>query len=192
MHVPCLETGRETLLEDSSGGTVKRIYELLARIETYVAAFGFVIVCFIIFSSAIMRGIGQPLNWAWEMSLFFFAWSVFLAADSAMRHDRLINVDLVVNAFPERWRERLTLANHIIILCFLAAMVGFGTVLSYTTRARTFQGMPNFSYTWVTLSVPVGGALQIITVIGKLRSGIRRLRDGDRNATNLPVDGSTA
>ncbi len=39
---------------------------------------------------------------------------------------------------------------------FLVALVIIGLKLSYTTRSRTFQGMPGFSYTWVTLLDPVG------------------------------------
>jgi TRAP-type C4-dicarboxylate transport system permease small subunit len=31
--------------------------------------------------------------------------------------------------------------------------------LTWTQRFRKFQGMPNFSYAWVTLAVPVGAAL---------------------------------
>lgn len=147
---------------------MERFYGKLMNAETYVAAFGFTACCMVIFVSAIMRGIGHPLNWAWDISLFLFAWSVFLAADSAMRHDKLVNVDLIVSRLPERWRIATAVASYALIIAFLAALLVFGSILSYTTRARMFQGTPGFSYTWVTLSVPVGAALQIVTVARKL------------------------
>ena len=71
-----------------------------------------------------------------------------------------------------RWLSQLI--NLFIILIFLAALIGFGVWLSYTTRFRAFQGIPGFSYTWVTLSVPVAGALMVITTILKIRDKLTR------------------
>jgi TRAP-type C4-dicarboxylate transport system permease small subunit len=168
---------------------MRHVYQRLALIEVHVAAFGFIGCCLVIFVAAILRGIGRPLNWAWDISLFLFAWSVFLAADAAMRHDKLVNVDLLITRFPARVQHLLTLASYLLILVFLGALFIYGAMLSYTTRARTFQGTPGFSYTWVTLSVPVGAALQITTVTGKLRRLIGRIRKRDIDM-GVPTDTS--
>jgi TRAP-type C4-dicarboxylate transport system permease small subunit len=154
---------------------MKRFYQQVCRVEVFVAAACFCASCLVIFTSAIARSLHRPMNWSLDISLFLFAWSVFLAADVAMRADKLVNVDLVVRLFPERARNVIAVAIHILILLFLAALVGYGAWLSYTTRARAFQGLPRVSYTWVTLSVPVGALLQIVTVSIKLRAGLRRL-----------------
>jgi hypothetical protein len=45
--------------------------------------------------------------------------------------------------------------------------------LSYVTRARAFQGIPTFSYTWITLSVPVGGSLCMINCVRMIRGFIK-------------------
>jgi len=66
-------------------------------------------------------------------------------------------------------RKWVTIGNYLIILAFLVALIYFGIKLSFITRARSFQGIPGFSYTWVTLSIPVGATLQIVTVVIKLR-----------------------
>ena len=57
-------------------------------------------------------------------------------------------------------------------------MIGYGIELSYTTRLRTFQGIPGFSYTWVTMSVPIGCALMLVSTIRRIRDlrAIRRAR----------------
>jgi TRAP-type C4-dicarboxylate transport system permease small subunit len=154
---------------------MKKIYERLMEGETYAAAFGFTGSTLLIFVSSIMRSIGHPINWAWDLTLFLFAWSVFLAADSAMRHDKLVMVDLLVNAFPVKMKNILTVVNYLLMLAFLVALVVFGVIMSYTTRSRTFQGMPSFSYTWVTLSIPVGAALLCITVVLKLKDSLKKL-----------------
>jgi TRAP-type C4-dicarboxylate transport system permease small subunit len=44
---------------------------------------------------------------------------------------------------------------------------------------RTFQGIPGFSYTWVTLSVPFGCALMLITAILKIKTFWRAIATGE-------------
>lgn len=148
---------------------MRRIYGAFCRGETIVAASCFVASCLMIFVAAIARSVRQPINWAQDMSLFLFAWSVLLSADVALRHDKLVRVEFIYEKFPERVRNVVTAINYVIILIFLAALVYFGLRLSYTTRVRVFQGIPGFSYTWVTLSVPVGALFQMITIILKLK-----------------------
>jgi TRAP-type C4-dicarboxylate transport system permease small subunit len=69
--------------------------------------------------------------------------------------------------------------NYVIIIVFLVGMIGYGLWLSYTTRLRTFQGIPGFSYTWVTLSVPIGCALMLITAILKVKTFMRAISTGE-------------
>ena len=65
-------------------------------------------------------------------------------------------------------------------MIFLAGMIGYGLWLSYTTRLRTFQGIPGFSfYTWVTLSVPVGCALMLTTALLKIKTFLAPLSTGE-------------
>ena len=45
--------------------------------------------------------------------------------------------------------------------------------MSYVSRARSFQGIPEVSYSWVTMSLPVGGGLLLITTLLKLREAMR-------------------
>jgi len=77
---------------------------------------------------------------------------------------------------PEHYRSTIELLNLIIILAFLLALIGYGSWLSYTTRFRTFQGIPGFSYTWVTLSVPMGCLLMSITTALNIRTIINEIR----------------
>ena len=158
---------------------MKRFYEYICKGEVIVAAVCFCTSCLVLFVAAVARSLHRPLNWSMDISLFLFAWCVFLSADVAMRSDKLVNVDIVANRFPERWRNLITIVNYGIILVFLIALLMFGLWLCYTTRARAFQGIPLLSYTWVTLSVPVGAALQIITVGIKLKGRVERFaREG--------------
>ncbi len=124
----------------------------------------------LIFASSIMRYIGKPINWSLEISLFLFAWCVFLSADAALRENRLVSLDLITGKLPPRLRLALLILSYAIIFVFLVTMSYYGFILSYRTRARAFQGIPNFSYTWVTLSMPVASLLMMISTGGKIRA----------------------
>ena len=93
-----------------------------------------------------------------------------------MRNDKLMRVEFFINKFPESYRNIIEIVNLIIILIFLTALIGYGSYLSYTTRFRTFQGIPGFSYTWVTLSVPVGSLLMLITTSLKIKATLFDIR----------------
>jgi TRAP-type C4-dicarboxylate transport system permease small subunit len=78
-------------------------------------------------------------------------------------------VDVFVKLFPEKYRRYFEMFNYIVILGFSVYLIFFGIQLSYTSRERTFQGIPNFSYTWVTLSLPIGAIFLLMTGILKIR-----------------------
>ena len=80
-----------------------------------------------------------------------------------------MRVDFLVAKLSMRKQNSMEMINLMIISIFLGALIVFGLWLSYTTRFRTFQGIPGFSYTWVTISVPVGSALMLITTINKIK-----------------------
>jgi TRAP-type C4-dicarboxylate transport system permease small subunit len=148
-------------------------WRLFYMIEEYVAAFLLLGATLVIFFAAIFRSFDRPLNWSLDIALFLFAWSVFLSAEVAMRKGNLVNVEFLVQLFSKPVQRALGILSYVIILVFLATLVGFGLYLSYVTRARAFQGIPTFSYTWITLSVPVGGSLCMVNCVRMIRGFLR-------------------
>lgn len=146
-----------------------RIYDLIGKVELFVARVSMALMVALIFVASVARFIGKPINWAVDMTTFLFAWACFLSADVAWRTDRLMSVDVFLAKFSEKTKKHIRLLNYFIITVFLVYLVYFGLLLSYTTRARTFQGIPGFSYTWVTLSVPIGALLMLMTTLLKIK-----------------------
>jgi TRAP-type C4-dicarboxylate transport system permease small subunit len=153
-------------------------WRLFYRIEEYVAAFLLLGATLVIFFAAIFRSFDRPLNWSLDIALFLFAWSVFLSAEVAMRKGNLVNVDFLVQRFSQSAQRAFGILIYVIILVFLATLVGFGLHLSYVTRARAFQGIPTFSYTWITLSVPVGGGLCMVNCVRMIRGFLKNHPEG--------------
>jgi TRAP-type C4-dicarboxylate transport system permease small subunit len=148
---------------------MRTFYEKVCKVEVILSAVFLSISCLLIFIAAIARSIGKPINWSQDFSLFLFAWSVFLAADVALRNDKLVKMELVLLKTSEKTTRIVTIINYVLILVFLAAMTIYGVKLSFISHRRVFQGIPGFSYTWVIICVPIGCSLMIVTSVLKLR-----------------------
>jgi TRAP-type C4-dicarboxylate transport system permease small subunit len=137
----------------------------------------------LIFAAAIARSVHKPFNWSQDFSLFLFAWSVFLAADVALRKDKLVRMELLTIKLAPPAAKMVMIVNYMLILVFLVALVVFGIKLCFLSYRRVFQGIPGFSYTWVTASVPTGALLMIVTVVLKLVNYFKQGRpSGQRKA----------
>ncbi|PLV59064.1 TRAP transporter small permease [Thermotoga sp. KOL6] len=158
---------------------MKKFDEMLLKFEKHSAKVLLLVMIVLVFSSGIARFLKHPINWAVDFSTFLFGWACFFAVDVAWRENKMMSVDILVKRFSNRTQKIIRLANYIIILAFVVYLIIWGFYLSYKTRYRTFVGMPNFSYTWVTLSIPVGGILLFRTTILKI---IAEFRDNKKEA----------
>jgi len=79
-----------------------------------------------------------------------------------------MSVDLFVKRLPAKVQRVIRIVMLLIILAFCVYMIIWGAQLTWTQRFRKFQGMPNFSYAWVTLAVPVGAALLARSTVQKI------------------------
>jgi len=153
---------------------MKKLYEYICQGEIFVIKVFLVFMVGLVFIAASTRYLGYPINWSVDMAVCLFAWCTFLGADVAMRNNKLMNIDFLINKLPGKNKNFIEIINLFIILIFLLALIGYGVKLSYTTRFRAFQGIPWFSYTWVTLSVPVAGTLMVISTVLKIREKLAK------------------
>jgi TRAP-type C4-dicarboxylate transport system permease small subunit len=152
-------------------------YERLRAAEAWIAAAFLVLMVMLIFSGGIMRTLGRPINWTSDAATCLFAWACFLCADIAWRKNGLMSIDLLTDRLPPRLRTLCAYCNYAIIVAFLLYVLVGGLWLSWISRARSFQGIPEVSYSWVTMSMPVGACLLLITAVQKIREQRERGRE---------------
>jgi TRAP-type C4-dicarboxylate transport system permease small subunit len=152
---------------------MRKLYARLCAVEGLVAAAFLLLMVALIFLGGVSRVLGHPFNWTTDFATAFFAWACFFCADIAWRRNSLMAITLAVDRLPPAARKACDLASHLIICVFLLYAIGFGTWLAWTSRARSFQGIPEVSYSWVTMSMPVGAALLLITTALKIRDELR-------------------
>ena len=152
---------------------MRRLYQRLLAAEAYLAATFLVLMVALIFLGGVMRVFGYPINWSTDAATCFFAWACFLCADIAWRRNSLMAIEFLPRRLPPGAQKALRLANYAVISAFLVYLMVMGTWLAWTSRARSFQGIPEVSYAWVTMSAAVGGALLLATTLLKVRDELR-------------------
>jgi TRAP-type transport system small permease protein len=152
---------------------VSTLYWRLVAAEAVLAATLLVLMVTLIFMGGVMRMAGHPINWSIDFATAFFAWACFLCADIAWRRGSLMAIDFLPRLLPAGAQKALRLANYFIISAFLVYLMVMGAWLAWTSRARSFQGIPEISYSWVTASAVVGGLLLLITTALKIRDELR-------------------
>jgi TRAP-type C4-dicarboxylate transport system permease small subunit len=148
---------------------LKTLYERVVAAEAAIAATLLVLMVALIFAGGIARLLQHPINWAIDAATCFFAWACFLCADIAWRRNSLMSIELLTSRLPARLQKACRMVNYLIISGFLLYVIGMGTWLSWVSRARSFQGIPEVSYSWVTMSMPVGAVLLLITTVLKVK-----------------------
>ncbi len=142
---------------------LRKLHERLGKVEAVVAAVLLIVMVGLIFYGGVARLLARPQNWTIDAATCLFAWACFLCADIAWRRNSLMSITLVAERLPPGAQRLLMQVNYAIIAAFLVYVMYAGTWLSWISRARSFQGIPEISYSWVTMSLPVGAALLLLT-----------------------------
>jgi TRAP-type transport system small permease protein len=152
---------------------MQKLYERVCAAEAFVAGVFLFLMVALIFLGGVMRMLGQPINWSSDAATALFAWACFLCADIAWRNNGLMAVEVLTGRLPESLRTACRMLNYALISMFLFYLIVMGVYLSWISRIRSFQGIPEVSYSWVTASLPAGALLLLITTLLKVRSQLR-------------------
>jgi TRAP-type C4-dicarboxylate transport system permease small subunit len=155
---------------------MRRVYAYVCAVEALLARTFLLVMVALIFGAGLARLAGSPINWAIDVATCLFAWACFFSADVAWRRNKLMSVEIVTQRLSDGGQKACRLVNYVILTAFLLYVVPAGLWLSWVSRARSFQGIPEFSYSWVTLSLPVGAALLLVTTLLKVRDELRPRR----------------
>jgi len=150
---------------------MKALYNYFCKFEELVVQVFLCTIVFLVFSSAICRTLKVPINWAIDLSLLLYAWTVFLGADMALRNTDLVKVDMIIKKFSPGAQKALYILWQTVIIVFLASLILYGVPLALESTKRLFQTL-GISYSWATISVPVGSALMMISTGIKLYNAV--------------------
>lgn len=128
----------------------------------------------LVFAAAVTRYLGAPINWSVDIAQALFVWVIFVGASQAMRGSDHIGVSIVVDRLPESARTVIEIAVGVVVVIFLAGIIVYGVQISIVNYRRILQSIP-VSYSLVTVAVPVGALLMLLTTVQKIIANIRLL-----------------
>lgn len=154
---------------------MKKAYGLFCWLENVVANLLLLAIMVLVFVSAVSRFFDAPLNWAQDVCLVAFTWMIFLGADIAIRGPGFIGIDLFIKHLPKSVQKGLDILFKIVIIGFLCMLVYNGGIAVSTSSAwaRRITTL-GISYAWVTMAVPVGSFLMIISTLTRLVESIKK------------------
>lgn len=145
---------------------MRHISKYFILLEEWTTRILLVTVVCLVFYTSIVRWIGFPVSWSVELAQLIFIWVIFLGANQALRKNRHIGVDIITKRLPQKIQLTLAIIVDLIIVAFLMICVYYGFKASIDNSLRSIQNLP-ISYSFVTLAVPIGSTLMIITLINK-------------------------
>jgi TRAP-type transport system small permease protein len=154
---------------------MKKITAGYVKIENFITNLLMIGVVFFVFIAAVLRWAGYPISWSVEFAQFLFVWVIFLGANRCLREDKHISVDFFTKKLPDKVRISVEIVINLLVMAFLIFLVVFGTLLSLENSVRLISNLP-ISYSFITMAVPIGSMLMIITILFKLKEKIISLR----------------
>ncbi|MBI3964735.1 MAG: TRAP transporter large permease subunit [Chloroflexi bacterium] len=105
--------------------------------------------------------LNDSLSWSDELALIVFAWATFLSIATAYRHDKHVNVGMLVERFPPDWQARLGVVAEGLAGGYLVSLLASGIqALEIASRAHT--DALQWPLTVPYLSIPVASALMLV------------------------------
>lgn len=137
---------------------------------------GFIVL--LVFIAAITRYIGSPINWSVDIAQAIFVWVIYIGANQAWRNSRHIGIEILFNHFNPKIQFYLQLFLYMVIAAFLVSMIVSGIHITIVNVGRILEDIP-ISYSFVTIAVPVGAFLMLLTTGEKVYLLFRTEADGN-------------
>lgn len=154
---------------------MKKIYDLLCKLETIICGIFLILVVVLVFLSALTRKFNIPMQKSLDVAQLLFAWLAFIGADIALRQEKLVGVDIITSKLSKKANGICRIISHLLMIALLVVFVIKGFDLTMNSWDRSFQSL-KLSYACVTMSLPVGSLLMILSTLTLIAKDIRMIR----------------
>ncbi|MDD4710405.1 MAG: TRAP transporter small permease [Eubacteriales bacterium] len=149
---------------------MSKIYRLYCRTEEAIVGVGFAAIVLLTFSNAVLRVFDRPIIYSDDLCLMLFSWTALLGADVAMRHSRLVGMDILTSKLSPKVQKALGILVNVIMIFILITLVRGGIKIIGVNGDRPFNTLGAFGirYSAVTMALPIGGVMMVFTCLMKI------------------------
>ena len=142
-------------------------------VETFCVA-GVALILAVSTAQVVARyGLGSSLYWSEELMRYTMLWIVAAGAGLSYSRGQFLGMRLLVERLPPGLRRVADVISALLVLVFLAFVIGYGFKLSWGTRLQSAVAL-GISMFWVHVSVVAGAALLAMHVVLNDLFGIAR------------------
>jgi TRAP-type transport system small permease protein len=116
-----------------------------------------------------------PILGSVELSRLFFVWASFLGATICYYRQSHITLSFLIDRFPDRLRQALSLLVYALSLCFFLA-VGYESLHLVKILWKTSMPITRISQGWLYVPVPVSMAFMALFTLKFMQSEISLIR----------------
>ena len=165
-------------------GNWTKLGQLFIALEEWISKIFLALIVILVFIAALTRFLGSPINWSVDIAQAIFIWEVYLGANQALRKSRHIGVSLFLDRLPRKAKLIVMVLHSTLICVFLGTTIYNGILISIINAGRIIQDIP-ISYSFITMAVPVGSLLMIITLLGQTIKKLSELGSISKSESNM-------
>lgn len=146
---------------------LNRVLDTMRNVTNCIVVLLFGIVVAVVFAQVVARyAVGSSIRWADELARFAFVWLVYLGGTITIREGKNVCFDLLLEHSRGNrrvWTVMFSLVN-LASASFLVLMTYLGILVCRTQLVET-SPILRWPMAFVTLAIPVGGALMLFEQI---------------------------
>ena len=164
-------------------GAISRTIETVSqKLGDYSSLVYLVVFAVTIYDVTLRYFFNAPTIWGLELVIALAGVHYLLGGAAAVKNDAHVRIDFIYRLLPDRAKRVMSILAHLLSLCFLLAIVYYGSQQAWTSvlgGERTGAGWNSRAPMIMKLAIPVGAglmALQVLVLLGRSLREARRVR----------------
>ena len=140
---------------------------IIKGIDFFIAAVTAMVIFITILSVVMRYAVNQPFAWTEEICLGGFSWFTFMGAGSAIRKRSVVSLDFLYDMLSGKNKKIVKVFTTILCVVAYAFIIFYGFKILGTVKMTVTPSL-RIPYSYVYLSIPLGGIISILALIANL------------------------
>jgi TRAP-type C4-dicarboxylate transport system permease small subunit len=149
-----------------------RIINVITGLAVWIGGFFSVVMTLIVVYAVLARYLfKRPVGWSEEIAVYLMIWIVFLGAAYTLKENAHIGVDILISRLSLTAKKGVLIFHYLIGIVLMSILFLKGVdMVAFTLQMDSHSIAIEFPLVIPHLAVPVGAAILVLQLIGKLVS----------------------
>jgi TRAP-type C4-dicarboxylate transport system permease small subunit len=149
-----------------------RIIHVITDLAVWIGGIFSVIMTLIVVYAVLARYLfKRPIGWSEEIAVYLMVWVVFLGAAYTLKENAHIGVDILISRLSASPKKGVLIFHYLMGIVLMSILFLKGVdMVAFTLQMNSHSIAIEFPLVIPHLAVPVGAAILVLQLIGKLIS----------------------